>query len=188
MKQFKNKFFISDKQKKIKTNYDSHSPKSSFSKFTETNRLIYPFSKAFQSNIKVTHPTPSARNSFNLNEKQYSIYKLNKFPQENNNKIMPNKLSEKNKKLNKHLTISISGNSSDKNKMKRFFHISNQLLSENSSMKKGKKAENAYTNLVISKTETQYPLTTYYFSPINQNPYCSIFNNKLSHNKKNVLI
>ena len=185
MKQFKNKFFISDKQKKIKTNYDSHSPKNSFSKFTETNRLIYPFSKAFQSNIKVTHPTPSARNSFNLNEKQYSIYKLNKFPQENNNKIMPNKLSEKNKKLNKHLTISISGNSSDKNKMKRFFHISNQLLSENSSMKKGKKAENAYTNLVISKTETQYPLTTYYFSPINQNPYCSIFNNKLSHNKKN---
>ena len=183
MKQFKNKFFISDKQKMIKTNCDSHSPK--FTGTNRPNRLIYPFSKTFQSNIKVTHPTPSARNSFNLNEKQFSIYKLNKFPPENNNKIMPSKLSEKNKKLNKHLTISISGNSSYKNKMKRFFHKNDQLLSEKASMKKGRKAGNDYTNLVISKTETQYPLTTYYFSPVNQNTNFSIFNNKLSQNKKN---
>ena len=51
--------------------------------------------------------------------------------------------------MNKHLTISISGNSSYKNKMKRFFRKSNQLLSEKASMKKGRKAGNDYTNLVI---------------------------------------
>ena len=183
----KNKYTITNANKtKSKISNNSYFPRDFLNKLIDNHTVVEPLSKNFKTNIEIPSPTPSARNSFNSNKIKFSKQKSNKYNTKDIiNLSIKNKLSKQNNIINKNLKISIKNKYSDKNKRKRLLQMNNKVLTENLKIKNCKKKEKNCTNLLISNTETQYPISTYYFSPINYTTSFSVFNNIIPNFKKN---
>jgi hypothetical protein len=182
----------------LKTNVDKYaynrqqylSPRETIDKLVEHKRNIYPINSNYQSNIDNTdisnHLTSTTSNFYN-NKNQYLNRKKNKFQTNNINSIMSsNKLNKNKKKSSKKVTINTDLNYKNISKTNKILQINNNALLDSMKLKnKNNKKEKEYTNLLIEKTETQYPLSTYYFSPSNNISKLSSINGFLSNSQKN---
>lgn len=159
------------------------SSRDSTNNIFESKRVNNPIYQNFILNTDISKPFISTRNSFYSLKSKYSNQKLNDFPQNYyNNQIIPNKLSKSKKNLYK-LTDNTNYNYIDNGQTKNIFKINNKIFIENLKFKSVKKDNKDYTNLLISKTETHYPLSTFYRSPKYDSNY-SAFNNLFSSFKK----
>ena len=179
----------------LKTNVDKHaynrqqylSPREAIEKLIEHKRNIYPINSNYQSNIDISNHLTSTTNSFYKNKNHYLNPKKNKFQTNNINSIMSsNKLNKNKKKSSKNVSINTDLNYKNIGKTNKIFQINNNALLDSMKLKnKNNKKEKEYTNLLIEKTETQYPISTYYFSPSNNISKLSSINGFLSNSQKN---
>ena len=179
----------------LKTNVDKYaynrqqylSPRETIEKLVEHKRNIYPINSNYQTNIDISNHLTSTSNNFYKIKNQYLNQKKNKFQTNNINSIMAsNKLNKNKKKSSKKVTINTDINYKNISKTNKILQINNNALLDSLKMKnKNNKKEKEYTNLLIEKTETQYPLSTYYFSPSNNISKLSSINGFLSNSQKN---
>ena len=179
----------------LKTNVDKYaynrqqylSPKEANEKLVEHKRNIYPINSNYQTNIEISNFLTSTTNNFYKNKNQYLNPKKNKFQTNSINCIMAsNKLNKNKKKSNKKVTINTDINYKNFSKTNKILQINNNALLDSIKLKnKNNKKEKEYTNLLIEKTETQYPLSTYYFSPSNNISKLSSINGFFSNSQKN---
>ena len=160
-----------------------------FSSTNSSNNLVEnKILKNFKSNINISKPLTSMRNIYYSTKISFSNDKQNDFPSNYFSKtITSSKLFKKDKHINKKLTINTNTNYNiiDNNQMKKIFQINNKIFKENLKIKDKIEENKDYTNLLISKSETHYPMTTYYFSPSKNSFNLAVFINLLSNNKKN---
>ena len=157
------------------------SPRNTLNNITD-NKII----KNLKANIDISKPLTSIRSTCYSTQRNFSDtnHKLNDFPSKYfSNTITSKKQFKKNKNLNKRLTVNTNANYSDNIKIKKIFEINNKIFVDNLKIK-DKKENKDYTNLLISKTETQYPITTYYLSPVKNYSGFSIYNNLFTNKKE----
>ena len=158
------------------------SPRNTLTNITD-NKII----KNLKTNIDISKPLTSIRSTCYSTQRNFSNtnHKLNDFPSNYfSNTITSNKKFKKNKNLNKRLTTNTNDNYIDNTKIKKIFQINNKIFVDKLKIKDNKE-NSVYTNLLISKTETQYPITTYYLSPVKNYSGFSIYNNLFTSKKQN---
>lgn len=188
-------FYNINPKRVLKTNVDKYaynrqhylSPRETLDKLVDNKRNIYPINNNYQSNIDISNHLTSTTNNFYKNKNQYLNQKKNKLQTNNINSIMAsNKLNKNKKKSSKKVGINTDYNYKNISKTNKILQINNNALLESLKLKnKNNKKEKEYTNLLIEKTETQYPLSTYYFSPSNNISKLSSNNGFFSNSQKN---
>ena len=157
------------------------SPRNTLTNITD-NKII----KNLKTNIDISKPLTSIRSTCYSTQRNFSYtnHKLNDFPSNYfSNTITSNKKFKKNKNLNKRLTTNTNDNYIDNTKIKKIFQINNKIFVDKLKIKDNKE-NSGYTNLLISKTETQYPITAYYLSPVKNYSGFLIYNNLFSNKKE----
>ena len=143
-----------------------------------SKRIISPDYQYFQSNIDFFSPLTSSRNALYSNTRVmpsqiYNDYSLNNITKT----LILNRISKKNKHYNSHLRIYTN----DINKTDNIYKVKNRYLADNINLNNNIKQKNC-TNLLITKIETNYPLSTYYLSPNHSHNHST--SNIFSYNKK----
>jgi hypothetical protein len=179
----------------LKTNVDKYtykrqeylSPRDAMEKIMNHKRNIYPINNNYLSNVDISNHLTSTTTNFYKAKNQYLNQKKNKFQTNNINCIMAsNKLNKNKKKSSKKVTINTDNNYKNISKTNKILQInSNTLLDSLKIKNKINKKDKECTNLLIEKTETQYPLSTYYFSPSNSISKLSTINGFFSNSQKN---
>ena len=181
--------------KSLSNNYEQNrkkyfSPQEPNNKFTQNKKIFYPINQNSLENIDNSSPFNSTTNNFYKIKNRYSNHKKNRLSEINiNNNITIDKLAKRRKNYNSNQNITIPNNTNflKTSKTQRYItvsNINNYSLSGHNNKKESQNQKDC-TNLLIEKTETQYPLTTYYFLPANNN-FLSPFNKELSPSGKNI--
>ena len=171
-----------------KNRQNFYSPKD-IKKRRYPNKLIeYQNQRKFQTDIYKSTPLTSTATNFYRNKLSYPTQNENKYLSKNTTNMSGSfNFSRNNNKNNANNPSYHHYTNTDylKSKIKSFFDINNNSLLESLNLKKIK-TENDYTNLLIDKTETQYPMSTYFISPSSDITYnLSSFNKLISTNNIN---
>jgi len=136
------------------------------------NKLIeYQNQKIFETEIFMSTPLTSTETNFYRNKINYpELNDYNYLPKNTDNmngsfkfsRNINNNINEKNRSYHHYTNTEYL-----ENKTKKFFDIYNNSLLESLKFTKIK-GENDCTNLLIDKTETQYPMSTYYIPSYSQ--------------------
>ena len=152
------------------------SSRDSTNSLKENNKIISPDYK----NLYISTPLTTTRNNYYKSNRIIPSHILNDNPLNNiTNSLILNKLS-KNRNYNNNLRIKTFNN----NKTSYIFKMNNRYFSENLKINNNTKVDKNYTNLLITKMETQLPLTTYYFSPTKRSSNFSSSNLFLNYYKE----
>ena len=158
-------------------NLNNFSSRDLSTSIKDSKRIISPDYQYFQTNIDIFSPLTTSRNTLYSTNRVIPSRINNDYPLNNITKsLILNRLSKKNKNHNSHLRLYTN----DNNKTDNIYKINNRYLVENLQLNNNIKDKN-YTNLLITKVETNYPLSTYYLSP-KQSHNCST-SNLFSYNK-----
>ena len=149
------------------------------------NKLIeYQNQRNYQKDIFMSTPLTSTATNFYRNKLSYPALNDNKYLSKNTANMSGSyKFSRNinNIKANSPSYRHYTNTDYIKSKTKNFFDINNNSLLESLKFKK-LKTDNDYTNLLIDKTETQYPMSTYFVSPSSNTTYNFSSFNKLTSN------
>ena len=153
------------------------------------NKLIeYQNQRNYQTDIFMSTPLTSTATNFYRNKLSYPVQNDSKYLSKNSTNMNGSfKFSRNinNIKSNNPSYHHYTNTDYIKSKTRNFFDINNNSLLESLTFKKIK-TENDYTNLLIDKTETQYPMSTYFISPSSNATYnFSSFNKLTSINNIN---
>ena len=153
------------------------------------NKLIeYQNQRNYQKDIFMSTPLTSTATNFYRNKLSYPALNDNKYLSKNTSNMSGSfKFSRNIKNINTNNPSYHHYTNTDyiKSKTKNFFDINNNSLIESLTFKKIN-IDNDYTDLLINKTETQYPMSTYFISPSSNATYnFSSFNKLTSTNNIN---
>ena len=159
----------SDKKKK-----NFFSPKESIINLNRNKKFIHQSSTSFHTNNETSTPLTNTTSNFHKIKESYSNRKQKKLPSINvDNMYTFDRLNKKRKNLKKDkdtkATISPYINYLNSSSNKKIQINSNPVLDNLGLKSKVKGKEINYANLLIEKTETQFPLSTYFLSPTYEN-------------------
>ena len=149
------------------------------------NKLIeYQNQRNYQKDIFMSTPLTSTATNFYRNKLSYPRQNDNKYLSKNTTNMSGSyKFSRNINNINANNPSYHHYTNTDyiKSKTKNFFDINNNSILESLKFKKIQ-TDNDYTNLLIDKTEIQYPMSTYFVSPSSNTTYNFSSFNKLTSN------